>query len=156
MRVVDYPDHAAGNIMQILSNLPDFLRKPMLRSRLKEFLGMSEVDKKETIIMALSAAPTIDPAKLAILVKTWLEVVSELEPDKRMEMLSAYSRHVLEVPNSIQRLDLASLTKTFMSLDEKQRDKITDSIHEVLFTIPNGHQLLKLIPPDSLSALKLK
>ena len=64
---------AAGNIIQILANLPDFLRKPMLQSRLKEFFySMNDEDRRETISMALSAAPTIELNKLAVLFRTWL------------------------------------------------------------------------------------
>ena len=76
--------NAAGNIIQILANLPDFLRKPMMQGRLKEFFAMTEDNRRETIAMALAAAPSIDPAKLAVLVKTWLEIISEFDPEKKV------------------------------------------------------------------------
>ncbi len=147
--------NAAGTIIQILANLPDFLRKPMLQSRLKEFFSMTEENKRETIAMALSAAPTIDQAKLAVLVKTWLEVISDFEPDRRASLFRVYSQQVLANPGSLQRLELGLLTQTFLSLDEKQRQLITDSLHETLFALPNRQVILKLIPEQAQRALKL-
>lgn len=147
---------AAGNIIYILANLPDFLRKPMLQNRLKEFYAMSDEDKRETIGMALSAAPTIDQSKLAVLFRTWLEVLSEFDSDKRIVMFRIYCGQILSNPGLLQKLDLKLLTVTFMSLDQKQRERITDSLHEVLFSFPNRNEILKLVPEDSLKAIGLK
>ncbi len=147
---------AAGNIIQILANLPDFLRKPMLQSRLKEFYAMSDDDQRETIGMALSAAPAIEPAKLAVLFRTWLEILSEFDPEKRAIMFQTYCRQILSSPRSIEKLDFQSLTATFLSLDQKQRERITDSLHEVLFALPNRNEILKLVPEGSLRAIGLK
>lgn len=146
---------AAGNIIQILANLPDFLRKPMLQNRLTEFFAMSEDDRQETIRMALAAAPTVEPSKLAILVKSWLEVLCELDPERRMAMFRVYSQQVLSKPGSVPKLNFESLTASFMSLEEKQREKIIDSLHEVLFAIPNRNEILKLIPEGLKRSLKL-
>ncbi len=149
--------NAAGNIIQILANLPDFLRKPMLQSRLKEFYAMSDEDRQETIRLALSAAPTIDQVKLSVLFKTWLEVLSEFEPEKRMIMFQTYCRQILSSnPHSIEKLDFKLLTQTFLSLDQKQRERITDSFKEVLLSLPNRNEILKMVPEDSLKAIGLK
>jgi hypothetical protein len=147
---------AAGNIIQILANLPDFLRKPMLQNRLKEFYAMSEDDRRETISMALSAAPTIEPAKLAVLFRTWLEILSEFDSEKRAIMFQTYCRQILAGPQSVEKLDFKSLTATFLSLDQRQRERIADSLHEVLFSVPNRNEILKLVPEDSLKAVGLK
>ena len=45
----------AGNIIKILANIPDFLRKSMLQTKLREFYSMEEPDKHETISMVLKA-----------------------------------------------------------------------------------------------------
>ncbi|HEX2615112.1 MAG TPA: hypothetical protein VHL10_06435 [Nitrososphaera sp.] len=147
---------AAGNIIQILANLPDFLRKPMLQNRLKEFYAMSDGDRQETISMALSAAPTIEPAKLAVLFRTWLEILSEFDSEKRAIMFQTYCGQILASPRSVEKLDFKSLTATFLSLDQRQRDRIADSLHEVLFSFPNRNEILKLVPEDSLRAVGLK
>jgi hypothetical protein len=148
--------NAAGNIIQILANLPDFLRKPILQNRLKEFFAMSDDDRRETISMALSAAPTIDPNKLSVLFRTWLEILLEFDADKRAIMFQTYCRQILSSPRSLEKLDFKSLTATFLSLDQKQRERITDSLHEVLFSFPNRSEILKMVPEDSLKAIALK
>ncbi|HEY3094726.1 MAG TPA: hypothetical protein VGJ42_03095 [Nitrososphaera sp.] len=148
--------NAAGNIIRILANLPDFLRKPMLENRLKEFYGMSDDDKRETISMVFSAAPTIDPNKLSVLFLTWLEVLSEFDAEKRAIMFQTYCRQILANARLVERLDFKSLTATFLLLDQKQRERLTDSLQEVLFSFPNRNEILKLIPEDSLRAAGLK
>ena len=147
---------AAGNIIQILASLPDFLRRPMLHSRLKEFYALNDENKRETILMALSAAPTIDQSKLAILFRTWLELLSEFDSDKRTIMFQAYCRQILSNPASLEKLNLKLLTYTFLSLDQKQQERITDSLHEVLLSLPNRNKILKLVPEESLKAIGLE
>jgi hypothetical protein len=146
----------AGNILQILASLPDFLRRPMLYSRLKEFYAQNDENKRETIRMALSAAATIDQSKLAILFRTWLELLSEFDSDKRTIMFQTYCMQILSNPASLEKLNLKLLTSTFLSLDQKQQERITDSLHEVLLSLPNRNKILKLVPEESLKAIGLE
>ena len=154
--MVMFVSDSAGNIIQILASLPDFLRKPMLQSRLKEFYAMSDTDKRETISMALSAAPTIDPNKLSVLFRTWLEILSEFDTEKRAIMFQTYCKQILENTRLIEKLDFRQLTATFLSLDQKQQERLTGSLQEVLLSFPNRYQILKLFPEDSLKAVGLK
>jgi hypothetical protein len=132
---------AAGNIIQILANLPDFLRKPMLQKRLKEFFGMSDADRQETIALALAAAPTIEPAKLSVLVRTWLEVLAGFDSEERTVIFNTYCRQILKQPESLQKLNFQSLTDTFK---------------EVLLGLPRGRsEILGLVPEDTRRALGL-
>jgi hypothetical protein len=127
-------NNAAGNIIHILADLPDFLRKQMLQNRLKEFYEMSDEEKRETISMALS----------------------EFDAEKRGLMFQTYCREILANPRSIIKLDFKSLTTAFVSLDQGQRERLTDSLHEVLLGLPNGSEILKLIPEHSLKTVGLK
>lgn len=149
-------NNVSGNIIQILADLPDFLRKQMLQNRLKEFYEMCDEEKIELICMALSAAPTIDPDKLSILFKTWLELLSEFDSEKRRVMFQTYCMQILADPYSISKLDFRSLTNAFVSLNQVQRERITDSLHEVLLGLPNSSKILKIIPEHSLKAVGLK
>jgi hypothetical protein len=148
--------NVASNILQILADLPDFLRKPMLQNRLKEFYEASDEEKCETINMALAAALIIDPNKLSILFSTWLEVLSEFDAEKRGMMFQMYCKQILTNPRSIMKLDFKSLTTAFLSLDQRQRELLTDSLHEVLLGLPTSNELIKLIPEYSLKAVGLK
>lgn len=145
----------AGNIIQILANLPDFLRRPMLQKRLTEFFDMDERDKQETIALALSAAATIDPVKLSVLVKTWLEVLAGFDASQRTAIFSTYCRQIILQPESLQKLNMLALTATFMSLAEKERQVLADSLKEVLFSLPNRDRLLALVPEQTKKALSL-
>lgn len=146
---------AAGNIIQILANLPDFLRKPMLQKRLGEFFDMPEPDRQEIIALALAAAPTIEPAKLAVLVKTWLEVLAGFDADRRSLMFETYCRQIVLQPDSVKRLNLQMLTGTFASLGERQREVLADTLKEVLIGFPRRQEVLALMPQYAKSALGL-
>ena len=148
--------NVAGNIIQILADLPDFLRKPMLQNRLKEFYEMNDDEKCETISMVLAAVPTIDPNKFSVLFSTWLEVLSEFDAEKRGVMFKMYYKQILANPRSIVKLDFKLLTTTFLLLDQRQRELLTDSLHEVLLGLPNRNEILKVIPEYSLKAVGLK
>lgn len=137
---------AAGNIIQILANLPDFLRKPMLQKRLKEFFEMSPPERQDVIALALSAAPGIEPAKLSVLVKTWLEVLAEFDASERALIFAAYCDQILKQPESLQKLNFQSLTDTFASLSARQREILADTFKEVLIGLPRRSEIVKLIP----------
>jgi hypothetical protein len=149
-------NNISGNIIQILADLPDFLRKQMLENRLKEFYEMRNEEKSELINMVLAAAPAIDPNKLSVLFKTWLELLSEFDSEKRRVMFQIYCMQILANPYSIAKLDFGSLTTAFVSLNQVQQERITDSLHEVLLGLPNSSKILKLIPEHSLKAIGLK
>lgn len=149
-------NNISGNIIQILADLPDFLRKQMLQNRLKEFYELRDEEKSELINMALVAAPTIDPNKLSNLFKTWLEVLSEFDSEKRRVMFQTYCTQILANSYSVEKLDFQSLTTAFVSLDHAQQELLTDSLHEVLLGLPNSSKILKLIPDHSLKAIGLK
>ncbi|HEY9490406.1 MAG TPA: hypothetical protein VIP56_00365, partial [Nitrososphaeraceae archaeon] len=84
----------AGNIIKILADLPDFLRKSMLRSKLQEFYLMEEPDKHETISLALNAAFTIQGNTLSVLMKTWMEVLSEFDGVRITTMIRIYCEEI--------------------------------------------------------------
>jgi len=53
--VLTEPNYA-GNIIVILANLPDFLRKPILKKRMSEFYSMPDQEQNVLIENALEAA----------------------------------------------------------------------------------------------------
>lgn len=146
---------AAGNIIQILANLPDFLRKPMLQKRLTEFFDMAEPEKQETIALALAAAPAIDQKKLAVLVKTWLEVLAGFDADRRTAIFGIYCAQIANKPDSVARLDFETLTGAFLSLGEKEREILADSLKEVLLMSPSRNKVLSAMPEPTKRVLGL-
>jgi len=116
---------------------------------------MAEQERQETIALALAAAPTIDPQKLSVLVKTWLEVLAGFDAEKRTAIFSVYCSQITKQPESLQRLNFQSLTNTFMSLGDREREILTDSFKEVLFIFPKREMVLAAIPDYSRKALGL-
>ena len=89
MVVLSEPNYA-GNIIINLANLPDFLRKPILKKRMMEFFSMSDPEKSEIINNALDAGPTIPFLNFSKLFKTWLEVLCTISEENRHDMFSNY------------------------------------------------------------------
>ena len=65
-------ENYAGNIIISLANMPDFLRKPILKKRMIEFYTLDETEQKSIIYNALQAAPNIPFANFGKLFGTWL------------------------------------------------------------------------------------
>jgi hypothetical protein len=147
----------AGNIIQILADLPDFLRKSMLQIRLKEFYLMEDPLKYETISIALKAISSMEARKLSVLIKTWLEVLSEFDAEKITTMFRIYCEVILNKnPRIIEYFNIESLVGIFSSLEDRQKEKLIDCLKEVILTSPNKDKLLKSIPGPLLKVLKMK
>jgi hypothetical protein len=146
----------AGNIIKILADLPDFLRKSMLRSKLQEFYLMEEPDKHETISLALNAAFTIQGSTLSVLMKTWMEVLSEFDGVRITTMIRIYCEEILMNPRAIENLDIESLIDGFCSIEDKQSEKLADCLKEVILSFPKRYELLKIIPKPALKILKIE
>jgi hypothetical protein len=146
----------AGNIIKILADLPDFLRKSMLRSKLQEFYLMEEPDKHETISLALNAAFTIQGSTLSVLMKTWMEVLSEFDGVRITTMIRIYCEEILMNPRAIENLNIESLIDGFCSIEDKQSEKLADCLKEVILSFPKRYELLKIIPKPALKILKIE
>jgi hypothetical protein len=146
----------AGNIIQILANMPDFLRKSMLRGKLQEFYSMRSLDKHETISTALKALPSLEGRKLSVLTKTWLEVLSEFEGLKITVMLRVYCEELLRNPQILVKLEIESMIDVFSSLPDKRKEKLADCLKEVIFSFPETDEILQIIPKPALEILNIE
>lgn len=145
----------AGNIIQILANMPDFLRKSMLRSKVQEFYSMRNLDKHETISTALKALPSLEGRKLSVLTKTWLEVLSEFDGLKITVMLRVYCEELLRNPQILEKLEIELMIHVFSSLPDKRKEKLADCLKEVIFSFPEIDEILKIIPKPALEILNI-
>jgi hypothetical protein len=125
----------AGNIIVILSNLPEFLRKPILQKRLMEFFSMSSSDKVEIINNALAAGPTIPFDKFTRLFKTWLEVLSNFSEEHRTEMFVSYITEIIANPHKLVSFNLDGILEIFLSLTPDQSNTISNSIKNIVNTL---------------------
>ena len=146
----------AGSIIQILANMPDFLRKSMLRGKVQEFYSMRNLDKHETISAALKALPSLEGRKLSVLTKTWLEVLSEFEGLKITVILRVYCEELLRNPQILEKLEIELMIDVFSSLPDKRKEKLADCLKEVIFSFPEIDEILKIIPKPALEILNIE
>jgi len=147
---------AAGNMVQILAELPDFLREQIIRKRLQEFVIFEESDKLETISMALNAASSINEHKLTVLVKTWMDVLFEFDPSTIVLMLRMYCEEISKDQTTIEKLNVDCLIRAFKTLDEVKKRKFIDCLKESMFCIPNGHKIINIMPSAAIEILEMK
>ncbi len=147
----------AGNIIQILAGLPEFLRKPMLKSRLNEFFTLPDADKKETVTNALHAAPTIDFNILSNLVKTWLEVLYEFDDDKRISMFGSYVDVISDSPSTLSKLNIDGLISIFNATSENNKQLLVGSLRSLIQSLPEDKKtkFLAAVPDNAKKVLQI-
>jgi len=139
----------AGNIIVSLANLPEFLRKPILKKRLMEFFSMLHSDKMEIINNALEAGPTIPFDKFLKLFKTWLEILSTLTEEQRTIMFTTYINEITTNPQKIILFNLDGILEVYLSLNQGEKDVISKTIKKIINTLEdNKKKRLLLIIPD--------
>jgi len=150
MVVLSEPNYA-GNIIIVLANLPDFLRKPILKKRMMEFFPMSESEKSEIINNALEAGPTIPFPNFSKLFKTWLEVLCAISEENRYEMFSNYIKHIINSPQKIIAFNLDGILEIFLSLGQSNQGTISISIQNVIKSLDQDskRKLVLLIPENA-------
>ena len=148
--------NAAVNIIHILADLPDFLREPVLRKKLQEFYIYDESDKRETISTALNAASSVEAEKLNVLVKSWMEVLSELDTSRIFTMLTLYCDEILKDRSVLKNLNFDSVVQAFMTLDEVKKVKFIYCLKEAMFSVPNRHKIIQMLPITAREILEIK
>jgi RNase P/RNase MRP subunit POP5 len=149
-------EHAAENIIRTLIDLPEFLRKPMLEGRLREFYLLNEQDKREVVSDILEVIPLFEGEKISALVKTWLVVLSKLDAPSVVEISRLYCQAIRNSPEIIQKMPVEKITETFVGLDDAQKQKLADCLKEAILSVPNKHKIITLIPESGLRALGMK
>ena len=149
MTILTEPNYT-GNIIIILANLPDFLRKPILKKRMMEFFSMSEPEKSEIINNALDAGPTIPFPNFSKLFKTWLEVLCTISEENRHDMFSNYIKHVVNSPQKIISFNLDGILEIFLSLEQTNQEIISASVQNVVKDLDDdSKRKLLLVLPES-------
>jgi len=149
LTILTEPNYA-GNIIVILANLPDFLRKPILKKRMMEFFSMSEPDKSEIINNALDAGPTIPFPNFSKLFKTWLEVLCTISEENRHDMFSNYIKHIVNSPQKIISFNLDGILEIFLSLEQTNQEIISASVQNVVKDLDDdSKRKLLLVLPES-------
>jgi len=143
----------AMNIIQTLATLPEFLRKSILKRKVKEFHYMDNQDKYETISIILETLPSISEDKLSTLARTWMEVLSDVDSEQIVEIFRIYSDEIKNNPDLIGKIPIDTIIRIFYILDDRKKEKLIDCLKEVFLTFPNRYEIINLIPASGLVAL---
>lgn len=146
----------AGNIIVNLANLPDFLRKPILKKRMMEFFSLSEVEKKEIINNALEAGPTIPFPNFSKLFKTWLEILTTLTEEQREGLFVAYISEVVNSPQKLIAFNLDGILEIYLTLDDQKKEILAQTIRKIINTLDSERKrrLLLVIPDNAKKHLR--
>ena len=153
--MLSFDQNASRDILQIVSNLPDFLRKPIILKKLHEFYSLSERDKYETISLILRGTCSVESTKLYPLIKTWLHILAELESVKVTEIFRIYCEFFMLNPTLFEKLNIQPLVDVFLKLENRNKEKLSDCLKEVFFLFPNRNEILKSIPGSTLQKLEI-
>ena len=138
----------AGNIIVILANLPDFLRKPILKKRMLEFYSMSDQERNVLIENALEAGPTIPFPNFLKLFKTWLEVLADETEENRKILVSSYVNEVTNFPQKLIAFNLDGMLEIYLTLDDSKKMIINNSLKLIIEKLESDakRKLMLLIP----------
>jgi len=141
----------ARNIIIVLANLPDFLRKPILKKRMTEYFSLPEQEKEEIINNALEAGPTIPFPNFSKLFKTWLQVLATFSEKQRKELFLQYINAVINFPEKLINFHLDGILEIFMSLNDDEKLILSKSLREIIaeFDVGKKKTLLALIPNNA-------
>jgi chemotaxis regulatin CheY-phosphate phosphatase CheZ len=151
-------ENFAGNIIVNLANLPDFLRQPILKKRISEFFGLSEVEKNEIINNALEAGPTIPFPNFSKLFKTWLEILTTFSEEQRQQVFVAYIDEILKNPEKLILFNLDGILEIFMSLEKNQQKIISQTVKNIVSKLNEKEIkiLMIIIPNNAKKSLNLQ
>jgi hypothetical protein len=116
---------------------------------------MSDADKHETISSSLAALPSLGSVKLKKLMKTWLEVLLGFPGSQITDMFRVYCEEVLNNRWVVEKIDIGSIIDVFSSLQEWEKEKLSDCLKEVIFSFPDKTDVLSVIPMPILKSLKM-
>jgi len=114
----DSKQYHTEDIILILSKLPEFLRKSMMRSRLQEFCTKDSKTREEFIDSILGGLSTADKDSLKKVIRTWLGVVSTLESSEISTIFSPYIKRYEKDPSLCESEYFAILLEAYQSLEE--------------------------------------
>ncbi|MDF3032168.1 MAG: hypothetical protein K0R91_2 [Nitrososphaeraceae archaeon] len=149
-------ENTIENIMDTLIGLPEFLRKPILEGRLKEFYTLGGQDKHEIVSSVLRTIPSFEEEKISRLIKTWMMVLSSFNGAQIVEMLRIYCQELKKNPDIIQRMQVNMIIRMFNGIEDVQKEKLADCLKEAILSFPDRNKIIDLIPQSGLEALGIQ
>jgi hypothetical protein len=121
---------------------------------MEEFFTLPTTERLEIINNALDGGHTIPFLNLAKLFATWLEILADLDEEKRSTMFSTYIYEILKNPQKLIPFNLDGILEIFSSLEDSKKQTIANSIRKIVSEIPEDQRRrLFLIIPQNARAL---
>ena len=143
------------DIIRILSNLPDFLRESMMRSRLHELCTKDSKTQDEFIDSILDGLSSADKETLTKVIRTWLVVVSKLGSSDVSTIFSSFISRYKNDSSMYESNYSAVLLDEYQSLRDDQRGVLRDHLVEAALNQYRGRQIMLTLPEKVRSALDL-
>jgi hypothetical protein len=157
--IKDMPDelqkYPTEDIIRILSNLPDFLRESMMRSRLQELCAKDSKTQDEFIDSILDGLSSADKETLTKVIRTWLVVVSKLGSSDVSTIFSSFISRYKNDSSMYESNYSAVLLDEYQSLRDDQRGVLRDHLVEAALNQYRGRQIMLTLPEKVRSALDL-
>ena len=118
------------DIIRILSNLPDFLRESMMRSRLQELCAKDSKTRDEFIDSILEGLSSADNETLKKVIRTWLVLVSKLKGSEVSTVFSSFISRYDNDPSMYGSNYSAILLEEYQSLKDDHRAILRDHLVE--------------------------
>ncbi len=149
-------ENFAGNIINNLASLPDFLRNPILKKRMVEFFSLSEPERKEVINNALEAGPTIPFPNFAKLFKSWLKILTTLSEEQRDGLFSAYIIEISQSPQKLINFHIDGILEIFLTLEENEKEILAKTIKKIINNLDEvkRKKIMIVIPDNAKKHLK--
>jgi hypothetical protein len=137
------------NVLVILSNLPSGIRNTIIKSRINEFTGLDEVDRREIIKNILANYTKLGRPKILDLFTSWLSALSDMDPKMINSVFNSYLLELTirsETLNDFDKSFIASLVDILNSLPPGKKDVIWTCFYESVLNTPDPAKFLKLLP----------
>jgi len=111
---------------------------------------MTEIERKEIIINALEAGPTIPFSNFAKLFKTWLEILTTLSEEQREGLFSGYINEISEYPQKLITFNLDGILEIFLTLDKEKKEILSQTIKKIISDLNTERKRkLMIVIPDN-------
>jgi hypothetical protein len=144
----------SGNILRIISGVPEHLRKSIIINKILEFSEMSNELKSETIQSVLDGYCSLDMTSLKPMLTTSFGIVSNQDIRLIVKTFCIYFDIILAHPEILQALDLQPIIEVLNTLSSKQKHVLFDCYFEALLLHSQRQRLVSTIPEFAVDYLR--
>lgn len=144
----------SGDILRILSSVPEHLRKSIILNKISEFSSMSDEQKSETINSVFEGYRNLDSTHLIPVLTTCFRVISAQDAKTIVKTFCIYFDTLLLRPELVQSLDLEPIIETLGRLRINQRHLLVYCYFEALLLHHDRDRLKSMTPEFAIEFLR--